>query len=309
MLDGQTRIKGAKGLRPEAMPTMPLTDMVLGKTVMETADLIPRMFDRSRIAQTLGVRKSLGLPIPAALKDELRREILHDHLLKLRVALAARSGMDPAAPPSGWSSDPGVAATAVFGPRTAPPKTPDDFDAFMQSDHLVGRVLYKIDQCFDPGEAASAQLPGLGRRNGMPAAAVENTVAGRHSLHPVMRYIAETRGRGPLWRTAARLYDVAACLSDRLPCVVSHTAGAAAVPAAQGTFLFSAGTNAGRVTQFARVTPTDHLLATGGVLEHTLATLPAIKERLADLVLDILDPDRPIRLTSEIVIDPARAAP
>ncbi|MEL6643171.1 MAG: hydrogenase expression/formation protein HupK [Pseudomonadota bacterium] len=302
MLDGQTRNKTAMQLRPQRRPAMPFEDMALGKTVLEVSDLIPRMFAKCQTAQTLGARKALGLPIAAALKDELRREVLHDHLVKLRMAFAGQFGLTPQAPPTGWATDANVVATAVFGPAGAPPKTPDDLDAFMQSDHLVGQVLHKIDQCFDPGEAVSGHLPELRRSNGMRVAAVENSVAGRHSLHPVMRHLAETRGRGPLWRVAGRLYDVAACLTDRLPLVVSHNAGSSAVPAAHGTILFSAQTEAGRVTHFTRVTPTDHLLAPDGVLERALASLPAVKERLADLVVDILDPDTPIRLVSEPVV-------
>ena len=308
MLDGRTRTKDMAELRPERGPTLPVTDMVLGKSVIEAADLIPRLFSCSQTAQTLGVRRALGLPIAAALRDELRREILHDHLLKLRMSLAAQFGISGDALPTGWATDAKVVASAVFGPAGAPPKTPDDLDAFMQGGHVVGQVLHKIDQCFDPGEAVANQLPGLGRRTATPDAAVENSVAGRHSLHPVMRHIAETRGRGPLWRVAGRLYDTAACLSDRLRSVVSHRAGHAAVPATRGTYLFEARTEAGHVTRFDRITPTDHLLAKDGILDCALATLPAVKEGLAHLLLDILDPCTPVRLNRIPVLERARAA-
>ena len=58
----------------------------------------------------------------------------------------------------------------------------------------------------------------------------------------------------------------------------------------------TAASQAGHVTQFERVTPTDHMLAPDGILDRTLATLPAMKEGLATLILEILDPCTPVRL-------------
>ncbi|MEL6517848.1 MAG: hydrogenase expression/formation protein HupK [Pseudomonadota bacterium] len=296
MLDGRGKTKDITGLRPVRAPALPVETMVLGKPVTEAADLVPRLFNLCRAAQALAVRKALGLPVAASMNDELRHEIMRDHLLKLCVALPAQFGIGSEGLPSGWASDRGAAARAVFGPTGEPPKTPDDLDAFLTSGHRVAEVLHKIDQCFDPGEAATGQLTSLSRTSTRRDAPVENSVAGRHGLHPVMRHIAETRGRGPLWRTAARLYDVAACLNDRLPAAISHTAGNAIVPATRGTYIVTANSQAGHVTQFARVTPTDHMLAPDGILDRTLATLPAMKEGLATLILEILDPCTPVRL-------------
>ena len=50
------------------------------------------------------------------------------------------------------------------------------------------------------------------------------------------------------------------------------------------------------MTAFSRITPTDHLLAPGGVLAQCLATLPADRAGLAPLMLEILDPCSPVRL-------------
>ncbi|MCE8440702.1 HupK protein, partial [Rhodovulum sulfidophilum] len=50
----------------------------------------------------------------------------------------------------------------------------------------------------------------------------------------------------------------------------------------------------GRVSSFRRWTPTDHLLARGGVLERALASLPRARVELAPLVVDILDPCLPV---------------
>jgi hypothetical protein len=112
-----------------------------------------------------------------------------------------------------------------------------------------------------------------------------------------MRWIAETRGHGPLWRAAARGYDIAACLADRLPVPRTPAPGSAIVAATRGAFAVTARVENGRIAGFARVTPTDHLLAQGGILERTLAALPPEKAGYAPLILDILDPCTPVRLT------------
>jgi hypothetical protein len=112
-----------------------------------------------------------------------------------------------------------------------------------------------------------------------------------------MRWIAETRGHGPLWRATARGYDIAACLADRLPVPRTPAPGSAIVAATRGAFAVTARVDAGRIAAFARVTPTDHLLAPGGILDRTLAALPAEKTGYAPLILDILDPCTPVRLT------------
>ena len=209
MLDGRGKSKDITGLRPVRAPALPVETMVLGKPVTEAADLVPRLFNLCRAAQALAVRKALGLPVAASMNDELRHEIMRDHLLKLCVALPAQFGIGSEGLPSGWASDRGAAARAVFGPAGEPPKTPDDLDAFLTSGHRVAEVLHKIDQCFDPGEAATGQLTSLSRTNIRRDAPVENSVAGRHGLHPVMRHIAEPRGRGAIMRPAARHLNLA----------------------------------------------------------------------------------------------------
>jgi hypothetical protein len=72
--------------------------------------------------------------------------------------------------------------------------------------------------------------------------------------------------------------------------------GRALVPAARGLYAVAARVEGGRVAAFARVTPTDHLLAPGGVLDRSLAALPADRGALAPLLLDILDPCSPVQV-------------
>ena len=176
------------------------------------------------------------------------------------------------------------------------PATPNDLDTFLATDTLLADLLRRIDGCFAPGEAVAEGLPLVDASTAFAATPVENSVAARHAAHPVMRHVETTHGRGPLWRVMGRAYDLEACLTDDLPKANAPQDGAALVPATRGLYAVTARHSGGRVTAFARVTPTDHLLAKGGMLDRTLATLPAEKHGLAPLVMDILDPCSPIRL-------------
>jgi hypothetical protein len=177
------------------------------------------------------------------------------------------------------------------------PATPADFLSFMGGGTPLARILARIEASFAPGEADTGWLPSLTSKTAFLKDAAENSVAGRHAFHPVMRWIAQTRGHGPLWRAAARGYDIAACLADRMPVPLTPTPGSAIVAATRGAFAVTARVEGGRIAAFARVTPTDHLLATGGALDRTLAALPPEKTGYARLILDILDPCAPVRLT------------
>ncbi len=128
------------------------------------------------------------------------------------------------------------------------------------------------------------------------SAPAENSVAARVASLPAMKGIAEARGRGPLWRAAARLNDLENVIAGGLPSVASTRPGEAVVPAARGSYGVRIETKAGFVTEFQRVTPTDHLLAENGALDRALANLPAHKAGLGPLLLDILDPCSPVRL-------------
>ncbi|NNF71324.1 MAG: hydrogenase expression/formation protein HupK [Rhodobacteraceae bacterium] len=296
MLDARTRNRNATRLRPVRAPGLPVEAMVLGKPVRDAADLLPRLFNLCRAAQALAVHRALGLLVSDDLKDELRREILRDHLLKLSVSLPAQFGAGPRALPPDWATDPISVALALFGAPAAPPATAEDFESFLTGGTATGALLNQIDQCFAKGEAATGILEPFTRSAPNDVSPAENSVAGRHSLQPVMRHIAETRGRGPLWRATARIYDIAASLNDRLPVAVTDDAGRIFVPATRGAYAVSAQSENGVVTAFARITPTDHLLVADGILDRTLATLPAEKEGLAPLILEILDPCSPLRL-------------
>lgn len=276
-------------------PALPVARLVAGKPAEEAAELLPRLFNLCRAAQGAAARLALGLPLAEGWQETLRHEILRDHLMRLFLVWPARLGMGAGTLPAGWEHDAGVVARAVFGPAARAPATPEALTAFLGSGHGAAPVLARIGDAFGPG-AACAELPLVTPEAALTPGAVENSVAARHAGHPALRALAARHGRGPLWRAAARLYDIAACLEGTLPAPLTPAPGVALVPAARGLYAVRAKARDGRVSAFARVTPTDHLLARGGVLEQSLAALPADRTGVAPLVLDILDPCSPVRL-------------
>ncbi len=298
-------------------PGLPLDRLVLGKPVTEVAVLLPRLFSLCRAAQAAAVTTALGRPVAAQAQGaDIGREILRDHLLKLCVTWPGHLGLgaravppiapltdpnsDPHPAPQGLLSRTGAAgsgvAKALFGPAGTAPATPQDFDHFLASDQGCAPVLRGIDQCFAPGEATAHALPAVDDTTIWGSQAIENSTAARHISHPVMAHLAASRGRGPLWRAAARLFDVQMVLAGALPSPRALAPCQATVPATRGVYAVAIETEGDTVTALTRITPTDSLLAPGGVLDLTLASLPADKAGLGPLLLDILDPCAPVRL-------------
>ncbi len=128
---------------------------------------------------------------------------------------------------------------------------------------------------------------------------VENSVAARHIDHPVMQDLQSIWGRGPLWRAAARLFDIECAARAELPAIQSPGKGCAIVPATRGSYAIKIRTDnsaANHVTSMDRRTPTDALLAKNGILDRVLDSLPVDKFSLSPLIMDILDPCSPVRL-------------
>ena len=275
-------------VRVIAPEPLPISAMMRGKPVQEVLDFLPRLFNLCRGAQTAALNLALGLGGQGG--DMLAQEIRNDHLLRLAIVLPQRLGLDRLAVPF---NDPARLPEALFGA----PSLPDGaagFDDFLRGDSGIAPILRAIRACFAPGEATCPPLPPVGAE--MILDAVENSVAARHLAHPVLRHIEAQFGRGPFWRVTARALDLDALLRGDLPAPRLIAPDTAAVPAARGQYMVRARAEAGRITDLHRITPTDHMLAPGGILEHSLATLPASKRDKAALVVDILDPCVPIRL-------------
>jgi hypothetical protein len=265
----------------------PVEALLLGRTPEEAAAMLPRLFNLCRAAQGLGARIALGLAARPEDIAALRQEILREHAIRLFVLWPRRLGL-PAAP----LPKPGDLRQAVFGPGQAPPD-PAGLRAWMAAGAGVGRVFQAIADAFAPGEAV-AHLPAptavsLGR-----AVAQENSLWARHPNAPLLDAVEAEWGRGPLWRALARLVDLDACLRGALDLEPRSQDGLTIVAAARGSYALSARVADGRVTAFARHTPTDHLLAPGGAFDQAFATLPAARQDRAPLLVDILDPCVPV---------------
>lgn len=290
MLDAPHR--PLRAVRPAPVP---VEAMLLGQRAEDAADLLPRLFSLCRAAQGAAARLALGLG-GGPDSDALSREVRRDHLLKLCVTWPGFFRCAPSPLPANWAEGGQAVARAVYGPAGTMPATLADFRAWLSAGTGIAPSLALVAGCFRPGEATAPGLPLVDDRTAFAAVAVENSVAARVAGHPLLTALAAESGRGPLWRAAARAVDLEAALADRLPRARATTPGHAVVPAARGLYAVSARVAEGRVAAFHRVTPTDHLLAPGGVLDRSLASLPADRGALAPLVLDILDPCTPVRL-------------
>lgn len=276
--------------RVETGAPLPIEKLLIGRPVAEAAALMPRLFNLCRAAQSAAAHLALGLPTPEDARH-LRAEVLRDHLIKLFLTWPNLLGQPPRPFPA-----PGMTAAALFGPAERFPDSPDSFERWLAAGEGAAPLLTAIRGAFAPGEAV-ADLPDTAPATAMSVLPQENSTAIRHPGHAVLDYIAGTQGRGPLWRATARLVDAGACLAGTLPAPRLMPDGTALTPAARGQYAVRARSDQGRVAAFARVTPTDHLLAPGGMLQASFATLPATKAALAPLVLDILDPCVPVTLT------------
>lgn len=273
-------------------PQMPVTAMMVGKPVTEVVELMPRLFNLCRSAQGVAIKMALGVSISADDQAALATEIWSEHLLRLGITLPIKLGMAPVVVGGLGSADP---AGQLFGAAAFPADMPA-FEAFLTTDTGIAPVLRKVREIFGPGVACCEKLPFVSDLRIMRTLALENSLAARHADHPVMRQIEADFGRGPLWRLVARALDFDAARAGRLfqaRMIDDHTA---LVPAARGVYAIRARHEGGRVTQLTRVTPTDNLLAEGGVLAQSIARLPADKAGYAGLLIDILDPCVPVEL-------------
>lgn len=268
------------GLRAVPAPSLPLARLVEGRGVEEVADLLPRLFNLCRVAQTVALRMALGLE--GIETGALAAEIAREHALKLSVVWPVRLGLPV---------QPGQAALGGEFPDDA-----EGFVRYMRGEAGIAPLLRAVAARFAPGEGVSSVLPEVTPARILTLTAQENSIAARHLAHPVMRHVEGRYGRGPLWRVVARALDHAAAVRGDLPAPQLTPEGVAIVPAARGLYAVRAEVEAGRVRHLCRVTPTDHLMADGGIMAQALASLPRAKHAEARLLVDLLDPCAPVTL-------------
>ncbi|WP_168192139.1 hypothetical protein [Pararhodobacter marinus] len=272
-------------LRARIAPQLPVASFLVGQPVARVAMLLPRLFNLCQAAQAQALAVALGTGAAPDCCAEIRR----DHLLKLFVTWPGHLGLGARALPKDWAQDADSVRLSLFGARQIP-AAPADFDAFLASGRGVAPVLRAIESRFAPHEAASARLPFVTPGTLWSRAPVENSIAMRHADSPIVAGIETRCGRGPLWRAVARLLDLVAVLDRALPPALSPEPGLAIVPATRGAYGLRLVVRDGHVAVCDRVTPSDSLLAPGGVLDQSLASLDAARAGLGPLLLDILDP-------------------
>lgn len=270
---------GPRIFRPAALP---VARLLRGRDAREVAEMLPRLFNLCGAAQGEAARLALGLGTDDRDEDATRREVLRDHLAKLFIAWPRLLGLAPQPLPANWAEGGRPLSRAIWGHA----EMPGDLRRWLGWDEGVAPVLSAIAETFSKGEAEAA-LPVLSHP--FAVTAEDNSPAARVADHPLMQEAEARFGRGPLWRALGRAVDLQAAIEDVFG-AESPAPGRATAPAARGTYAIEVALHDGRLTDLTRITPTDHLLAPGGVLERSLATLPADKARLAPLVVDILDP-------------------
>ncbi|SFJ09211.1 hypothetical protein [Celeribacter neptunius] len=279
MRDDPMNTAGAERLHAVIAPDLPIAQLVIGKPVEEVAMLVPRLFNLCRSAQEAAVRLALDLPLAGDVQHALCADFARDHLMRLGIIVPRGLGIEPL---------PVAQGAAALLPEVMP-ASDTEFEEFLSGDDGFAPLFKALDEAFEAGEAI-ADLPAPAPGELMSRRACENSTAGRHLDHPLMQVVEARKGRGPLWRATARMLDLAACLKGEAPAPTRLADGTAMVPASRGSYVVKAAIADGQVAEFTRTTPTDHLMAPGGIMEQSLASLPPAKHHLAQVVIDILDP-------------------
>ncbi|MCR9107370.1 hydrogenase expression/formation protein HupK [Marivita sp. XM-24bin2] len=294
-------------LRAKPVPVLPVARMVLGKPVDEVAALLPRLFNLCRVAQGVAVRAALGLELESGWQEALRQEILREHVAKLCLKWPALMSRPAVALPKDWMTGSDAARQALFGCHAGMPHSIEDLRDFLAQDTSIAPILRAISDLFQPGEGCRSTLPHVGPDTVFSDDVQENSVAARRADHPVLRHIAATHGRGPMWQALAVAFELDALLAGERPRLWWLENGAI-VEAARGLYGITAIVQDGHVAAFTRITPTDHLTARGGALDQSLASLPAGRaQALAPLLLSILDPCYPVSVESAQQREPEHA--
>lgn len=286
---GLTLILAGPGAGVTCAPDLPVARMMLGRPVDEALALLPRLFSLCGVAQSIAFRLTLGLdPGPA---EGQRREILRDHVARLCLGWPALLGLPPVALPSGWQAGGEDLAFALTGGDM--PGDLAGLNDWMGQGRGVAPVLAGIAAAFGP-VGPEVNLPLVTPETALAAGAVENSVAARQAAHPLVAAVERDKGRGPFWHAVARLVDALAVAAGDVPAPVVLPDGTATVAAARGTYALRAKAEAGRITEFVRRTPTDHLAAPGGSLANLMTAFAPLTPAKATLLAGVLDPCVPV---------------
>jgi hypothetical protein len=308
-----TETRAGPKVEIDAPPMVSLCRMLAGKPPAEAGQLAGVVYARAASSEAAAIAAATGGDVSETQLRGMLLEALQEHAVKMLAAWPAALGRPPMPVPA-FGSDPEALAVALFG-NEAPPQRLGSFEAWLKRGATpAARVLDEVWQHWDArwGRAAlPIWSPGqpLGRVDWAGAlidgAVADTGLVARVAETDLMREIEARRGRGVIWRLAARVAD-AAILLDRLrenrleglACHVQPGVGAALAP--NGTLLVEAKTEGGAISRYQRLSPADFALHPGGLLHKALATLPrrsrAPLRSIAALIVEAIDPAIPTRL-------------
>lgn len=284
---------------------LPVETWLQGKSTTEAARLVPMVFNICAAAQGLAVRSALGLNVEKELEDGVRAESLREHAVKLCLVwppLLGEAASRDALVHAGRALNDSVAANAlrkaVFAPMAQAPVNLSELRDWAETgataaSRAFARLLSDWDPAwgradlpmFDPAQTVDWPEASQG------GAPVENAPGSRVSDHALLKGIAAQLGHGMLYRMATRLVELDQLLGGAAS--TPHT-GRGVAQAARGAMLVQATIKDDRIERFARLSPTDFALHSGGVLETALATLPTTADvplrSIAQMVIETIDP-------------------
>jgi len=264
--------------------------LLVGKTVDEARELVGRMYHASRGSAIAAFDIASG---GTAEMDAIATEIRRDHIRQIFLAWPKALGLRTEFTPEALTND-RAAMRALFGATARAPRSDFEMAGFLGSDNGVGPMLRLIGEVFEPGMASAETIPFVNAETVFRVIPAENSGAVRQAATPALAYVEAMYGRGPLWRAAGRVLDLAAILAGQGPRSIMAPQGSAIVPATRGHLAVSVVISDGSVSSFSCVTPTDHALAPGGALEMMLASLPPDRAMLMPILMALVDPCRPV---------------
>lgn len=253
---------------------LPFDRLFIGKTVEEVCHLAPLIFNICGAAQQASVREAFGLEPDPSLAEKVRDERRRDHARLIGVVLPQLMEVPASTRVVEWP---------------APEEEP--FRDFLLGGANSASLMWRMIWMW-PETVGTAQLPTVDENSVWDDAAngrvSENSLAALLAGHDALRWIEAEKGRGPAWRFAARLLDVAA---------IAHNVDLFDAPIAARGRMFTRGTvSDGIVSAFERLSPTDFLLMPGGLMAQSLEGVGA-SESLARVLVEIASPCVPWSLT------------
>jgi hypothetical protein len=141
-----------------------------------------------------------------------------------------------------WLTDDHAALVALFGPTARAPRSDFEMAGFLGSRGRRRPAPASDRRGLRPAHR-HAEEPALRRcRNRVPRGGRRKLPRRAAGLHPAVAYVEAMYGRGPLWRAAGRVIDLAVILEGRSPAPSTAPEGWAIVPATRGYYAVSVGT-------------------------------------------------------------------